>query len=143
MNYSQPIDKEIVMDMAMTDGDAHYRRYLTDRFIVNEVHEKEDGGLCAHIMDKETGEELKMTSGSPLADGTVEVIEEGVVFHPPRADIEPFVIPSIQEFRPIGNHMASRSRTHMDNVLKQEHMMMPYDTEDDKIIIVLSGEKPM
>ena len=135
------LDKEIVMNMASGETNAHYRRYLTDRFIVNEVHEIETG-LCAVISDKETGKEMKLTTGAPLADGAIEVIEEGVVFHPPRADVEPFVLPSMKEFQPIGNHMASKNRTQMDNVLKQEHMMMPYDSEDDKIIIVLSAEKP-
>lgn len=137
------MDKQIILDMAMTEGDAHYRRYLTDRFVVTQVHEKKDGELCAHIFDQETGMEIKGSSGTQLADGTIEVTEDGVIYMPPRADVEPFVLPSSQEMQPIGNHLARRKRGDLDNILRQEHMMMPYDDENDTMIIVLSHDPEM
>ena len=133
------IDLEIVEDMSSTEESRHYQRYLTDRFVVTHVHEVEDG-LCAHVFDNELGEEVKVHSGDQLADGTVEVIEEGVVFRPPRADVESFLLPSSLEMMPIGNHRATKARNKMNDVLEREHMMMPYDDDDDKMIIVLSGE---
>ena len=136
------IDKEIVEDMSSLEESKHYRRYLTDRFTVTKIHEIEDG-LCAHVQDKETGQEMKLHTGDQLADGAVEVIEEGVVFLPPRADVESFVLPSSQEMSPIGNHKATRVRHDLDNVLEREHMMMPYDDDDDKMIIVLSADPRM
>ena len=128
------LDKAIVEDMSSTEESRHYRRYLTDRFLVTKIHEVEDK-LCAHVQDKETGEEVKIHTGDQLADGTVEIIEEGVVFKPPRADVESFVLQSSQEMSPLGNN-ASRTRHNLDNVLEREHMMMPYDDQDDKMIVI-------
>tara|TARA_R100000808_G_scaffold3687_1_gene12801 strand:- start:653 stop:1084 length:432 start_codon:yes stop_codon:yes gene_type:complete len=128
------LDKEIVEDMSSTEESRHYRRYLTDRFLVTKIHEAEDK-LCAHVQDRETGEEVKLHTGDQLADGTVEVIEEGVVFKPPRADVESFTLQSSQEMSPFGNN-ATRTRHKLDNVLEREHMMMPYDDQEDKMIII-------
>ena len=136
------IDKEIVEDMSSSEESKHYRRYLTDRFQVTKIHEIE-GGLCAHVQDKETGQEKKLHTGDKLADGTVEVIEEGVVFNPPRADVESFVLPSSQEMSPLGNHDATRHRHDLDNVLEREHKMMSSGDEDDKMIIMLRAEPRM
>ena len=128
------LDKEIVEDMSSTEESRHYRRYLTDRFLVTKIHEVEDE-LCAHVQDKETGEEVKLHTGDQLADGTVEVIEEGVVFKPPRADVESFTLQSSQEMSPLGNN-AARTRHNLDNVLEREHAMMSYGDEDDKMIVI-------
>ena len=135
------IDKEIVEDMSSLEESKHYRRYLTDRFQVTKIHEIEDG-LCAHVQDKETGQEKKLHTGDKLADGTVEVIEEGVVFNPPRADVESFVLPSSQEMSPLGNN-AARTRHELNNVLEREHRMMSSGDEDDKMIIMLRAEPRM
>tara|TARA_A100001515_G_scaffold53061_1_gene41975 strand:+ start:2304 stop:2738 length:435 start_codon:yes stop_codon:yes gene_type:complete len=129
------LDQAIIDDMSSTEESKHYRRYLTDRFLVTKIHEIENG-LCAHVHDRETGEEVKLHTGDPLADGTVEVIDEGVVFNPPRADVESFVLESAQEMMPIGNHKATKTRDKMNDVLEREHMMMPYDDQDDKMIII-------
>jgi hypothetical protein len=136
------LDHAIIDDMSSMEGSKHYRRYLTDRFTVVQVHEIEDG-LCAHIHDKETGREVKLHTGDSLADGSIEVVEEGVVFHPPRADVESFMIPAAQEMSPLNNHGASKKRDTLNRELEREHMMMPYDDEDDKMIIVLSAEPRM
>tara|TARA_R110000824_G_scaffold27954_3_gene94311 strand:- start:3610 stop:4050 length:441 start_codon:yes stop_codon:yes gene_type:complete len=135
----QLVDIDIVEDMSNTEESAHYRRYITDRFEVAKIHDAEMG-LCAHVRDNEMGDEFKLHTGDQLADGTVEVVEEGVVYKPPRADVERFMLPASQEMSPIGNHLASRKRHDMDGMLQQEHMMMPTSDEDDKLIIVLSSE---
>ena len=129
------LDKEIVEDMSSSEESRHYRRYLTDRFLVTKIHEEEDE-LCAHVQDKETGEEVKLHTGDQLADGTVEVLEEGVVFKPPRADVESFTLESSQEMLPLGNHEATKTRHDMNNILEREHRMMPYGDEDDKMIVI-------
>ena len=132
------LDKDIIQDMS--EASNHYRRYITNRFLVDMVHEV-NGGLCAHIIDQETSGLMKCGTGAPIADGKIEVIEEGVVFHPPRADEASFLLPSKSEMSPIGNHYATRTRSNIDNVLEREQMMMPYGDDDDKIIIVL-GTQP-
>ena len=133
------VDIEIVEDMSNTEETAHYRRYITDRFEIAKIHDTEMG-LCAHVRDNEMGGEFKLHTGDQLADGRVEVVEEGVVYKPPRADVERFMLPASQEMSPIGNHLASRKRHNMDEILEREHMMMPTADEDDKLIIVLSSE---
>ena len=133
------VDIEIIEDMSDTENNRHYRRYITDRFEVATVHEVEDG-LCAHVMDRELGSEIKVHTGDPLADGTVEVVDEGVVFKPPRADVEKFIIPSAQEMSPVLGHSTSRKRRVMDEAMSREHMMMPHGDDDDKMIIVLSTD---
>ena len=134
------LDKDIVGSMSDTQNNAHYQRYITDRFEVQDIKEVEKGCLCALILDKETGEMFKLYTGERVADGKGEVIEEGVVYRPPRADVSPFMLPTKQEMLPLGNFQATRSRDNMNNVLEREQMMMPYDDDDDKMIIVLSGE---
>tara|TARA_A100001515_G_scaffold142077_1_gene140138 strand:+ start:282 stop:716 length:435 start_codon:yes stop_codon:yes gene_type:complete len=136
------LDNAIIHDMSSMDESQHYRRYLTDRFSVVQVYEIENG-LCAHIHDKETGHEMKVHTGDQLADGSVEIIEEGVVFHPPRADVESFMIPAAQEMAPLHSHSLTNKRDMLNRELEREHMMMPYDDEDDKMIIVLSAEPRM
>jgi len=136
------IDKEIVLDMSSTEDTKHYRRYLTDRFVVEMIHDTEMG-FCAHIKDLEIGMEMKLHTGEQLADGTVEVTKDGVIYHPPRADVESFVLPHQQEMAPIGNHLIARKRNDMNQDLMHEHVMMPQDDEDDKLIIVLSANPNM
>ena len=132
------IDKEIVEDMSSSEESRHYRRYITDRFLVTKVHEVEDG-LCAHVQDKELGQEIKVHTGDQLADGSIEVIEEGVVYNPPRADVASFVLESAEEMSPLGNN-AAKTRHKLNDVLEQDHMMMP---EEDQMIIVLSADNKM
>ena len=134
------VDIEIVEDMSDTENSAHYRRYITDRFEVSMVHEKE-GALCAHVMDRELGGEVKLRTGDQLADGTVEIVDEGVVFKPPRADVERFLLPSSQEMSPMTGHSSSRKRRVMDEAMSREHMMMPHGDDDDRMIIVLSSDQ--
>jgi hypothetical protein len=44
---------------------------------------------------------------------------------------------------PIGNHLIARKRNDMNQTLMHEHVMMPQDDEDDKLIIVLSADPNM
>ena len=136
------IDKEIVLDMSSTEDTKHYRRYLTDRFVVEDIHDT-GMGFCAVIKDMEMGMSMKHLTGEQLADGTVEVTKDGVIYHPPRADVESFVLPHQQEMAPIGNHLIARKRNDMNQDLMHEHVMMPQDDEDDKLIIVLSANPTM
>ena len=133
------LDRDIVQDMSSSEESKHYRRYLSDRFQVTKIHEIE-GGLCAHVQDEETGKEMKLHAGDKLADGTVEVTEDGVVFNPPRADVEPFVLRSSEEMSPLKAHSSRRDRHEMNNILKQEHQQSLLGDADDTMIIVLSSE---
>ena len=132
------IDKEIVQDMSSSEESRHYRRYITDRFEVVDISEGEH--LCAIIADHETGKRQKMHEGDSLADGSIQVIEEGVVYRPPRADVEPFLLRNADEMSPLMNHTATRKRGDMNEILEQEHRMSSIGDEDDKMIIVLSTE---
>ncbi len=140
MNKEKPsIDRDIVEDMSSLEESKHYRRYLTDRFEVHMIHEKK-GGLCAHLFDTEMGKEITVHTGDKLADGTVEVIEDGVIFKPPRADVEAFVLRSSEELSPLKAHASRNQRHEMDNILKQEHQHSLLADDDDTMIIVLSAE---
>ena len=57
--------------------------------------------------------------------------------------MESFVLPHQQEMAPIGNHLIARKRNDMNQKLMHEHVMMPQDDEDDKLIIVLSADPNM
>ena len=106
------------------------------------VHEIEHG-LCAHVLDTETGREMKLHTGDKLADGTVQVTEGGVIFQPPRADVESFVLRSSSEMSPLKAHSSRNKRHEMNNLLRQEHQASPLDDDDDTMIIVLSAEPMM
>tara|TARA_Y100001938_G_C8010386_1_gene389680 strand:+ start:176 stop:601 length:426 start_codon:yes stop_codon:yes gene_type:complete len=135
----EDLDKDIIQDMSSLEESKHYRRYLTDRFEVQMIHEIENG-LCAHVLDIETGQEMKLHTGDELADGTVQVTEGGVIFQPPRADVESFVLRSSSEMSPLKSHSSRNKRHEMNNLLRQEHQSSPLDDDDDTMIIVLSAE---
>ena len=56
------IDKEIVLDMSASEDTKHYRRYLTDRFVVEDIHDT-GMGFCAVIKDMEMGMGMKLLTG--------------------------------------------------------------------------------
>ena len=144
MNKPQPsigveIDNDIVSTMSSNEESRHYRRYITDRFEVVGMKEKEEG-LCVMIADHEMGETYKLFDGDELADGRIALSEKGIVYKPPRADVEPFVLRSSQEMSPLHNHYARRDREEMNFELRQEHQHSPMDDDDDTMIIVLSTD---
>ena len=92
-------------------------------------------GLCANIMDKETGKIIQVHTGDKLADGKIaKISEDGVIFAPPRADVPKFVIPHAQEMMPVGSEMPSRFREQMNEMFSREAQAVP---DDDAVMIVL------
>jgi hypothetical protein len=136
------LDKHIVEDMSQMEESKHYRRYITDRFEVIKIMDTEDG-LCAKICDCEMNFTDHYFSGDELADGTIEVIEEGVIFHPPRADVEQFMLRGADEMSPLHSHTATKRRHRIDDMLHDEHQMSSMGDDDDKMIIIMSTEPMM
>jgi hypothetical protein len=83
------------------------------------VMEREDDKIF--VADKEIGVTRELETGDSLADGSVEIKEEGVVFQPPRADQQPFVIPSREEFMPMASFKADKDRIKLDDKLEERH----------------------
>jgi hypothetical protein len=110
-------DDESIMDMEK-EGEkvTQYRRYIMNRFQVMEREEDE-----VTIADKEIGITRSFENGDSLADGKVEIEEEGVVFRPPRADQPPFVLPSREEMMPIAHFHAGKDRIKLDDKLEEKH----------------------
>jgi|TARA_R100000081_G_C4808573_1_gene169379 hypothetical protein len=111
------LDDEAIMDMEKEDEKVtQYRRYIMSRFM---VMEREDDKIF--VADKEIGVTRELETGDSLADGSVEIKEEGVVFQPPRADQQPFVIPSREEFMPMASFKADKDRIKLDDKLEERH----------------------
>tara|TARA_R100000805_G_C3552851_1_gene64152 strand:- start:374 stop:676 length:303 start_codon:yes stop_codon:yes gene_type:complete len=73
------------------------------------------------VADKEIGVTRELDSGDSLADGKIIIEDEGVVFQPPRADQQPFVIPSREEFMPMASFHADKDRIKLDDKLEKRH----------------------
>jgi len=130
MKYT--IDDEALMQMS-SEGEksTHYRRYMVNRFQVMEVTET-DEGLCAYIADKEMGVTLKFMEGDELADGKISSItEDGIVFKPPRADVEPFTLPMRSEMYPIQGPKKTKARLKVEDEIK-----MRYDTQGPIVLMI-------
>ncbi len=111
------LDDEAIMDMEKEDEKVtQYRRYIMNRFMVMEREEDK-----IFVADKEIGVTRELENGDSLADGQINIEEEGVVFKPPRADQQPFVIPSREEFMPISSFHADKDRVRLDDKLEKKH----------------------
>ena len=127
-------DQAIIHVMHDQENAGHYQRYLQGRFIVQKIHET-PMGMCAHVMDTETGAVRTLHTGDQIAVGSVgQVTADGVIYHPPRADVPKFVLPSAKEFSPIGSEGPSKFRHEMNDILSREE---PKQTGDDAIIIAM------
>jgi len=135
-------DDMIVEAMASGEESKHYQRYLTDRFVVKDIEEF-DEGLVALIHDGELDEEFELYSGDSLADGSVEVMAAGVLFLPPRADVRKFMLRHSAELSPMFSHSYSKYRTEMNDMLRQEDLSYEHNDDDGAIIILLGGEQSM
>ena len=123
------LDDEAIMDMEKEDEKVtQYRRYIMNRFMVME-REKDK----IFVADKEIGLTRELESGDSLADGKISIEEEGVVFQPPRADQQPFVIPSREEFMPMASFQADKDRIKLDDKLEERH-------KNDMIILMVEDE---
>ena len=111
------MDDEAIMDLNK-DGQkvTQYRKYMMNRFM---IMDKTDESVA--IADKEIGITREYKDGDALADGTVKIEEEGVVFNPPRADQQSFVIPSRQEMMPMAHFHADKDRIKLDDKLAEKH----------------------
>tara|TARA_R110002020_G_scaffold228410_6_gene439173 strand:+ start:6836 stop:7234 length:399 start_codon:yes stop_codon:yes gene_type:complete len=115
--YKMEMDDEAIMDLNK-DGQkvTQYRKYMMNRFM---IMDKTDESVA--IADKEIGITREYKDGDALADGTVKIEEEGVVFNPPRADQQSFVIPSRQEMMPMAHFHADKDRIKLDDKLAEKH----------------------
>ena len=130
--FKLELDDEAIMDMEKEDEKVtQYRRYIMNRFM---VMEQEDDKI--YVADKEIGITRELETGDSLADGSVEIEEEGVVFKPPRADQKPFVIPSRKEFMPMASFHADKDRIKLDDKLEERHKnnMIILMVEDDSLL---------
>lgn len=130
--FKLELDDEAIMDMEKEDEKVtQYRRYIMNRFM---VMEQEDDKI--YVADKEIGITRELETGDNLADGSVEIEEEGVVFKPPRADQQPFVIPSRKEFMPMASFHADKDRIKLDDKLEERHKndMIILMVEDDSLL---------
>ena len=119
------LDDEAIMDMEKEDEKVtQYRRYIMNRFM---VMEKENESIF--VADKEIGITQELKDGDNLADGTVQIKKEGIIFKPPRADQQPFVIPSREEFMPMASFQAEKDRIKLDDKLEKRH--------NDEMIILM------
>tara|TARA_R100001163_G_scaffold65522_1_gene63058 strand:+ start:1038 stop:1436 length:399 start_codon:yes stop_codon:yes gene_type:complete len=115
--FKMQLDDEAIMDMEKEDEKVtQYRRYIMNRFMVMEREEDK-----IFVADKEIGVTRELENGDSLADGQINIEEEGVVFKPPRADQQPFVIPSREEFMPISSFHADKDRVRLDDKLEKKH----------------------
>lgn len=120
------LDDEAIMDMEKEDEKVtQYRRYIMNRFM---VMEKEEDKIF--VADKEIGVTRELQDGDNLADGQINIEEEGIVFKPPRADQPPFVIPSREEFMPMSSFRADKDRIRLDDKLENRH-------KDEMIILMV------
>ena len=127
--FSLELDDEAIIDLEKdTEKVTHYRRYLMNRFMIMGQEENK-----VHIADKEIGVTRELEDGASLADGRIEIKEEGVVFKPHRADQQPFVIPSREEFMPISHFHADKDRIKLDDKLEERH-------KQDMIILMVDED---
>jgi len=126
-------DQIIVEVMHEQVKNNHYQRYLQDRFLVDEI-QMTDHGLCAYISDHETGVMMKLHTGDRIADGQIEVSEEGVLFSPPRADVPDFVLPAKAEMNPVGAEGHRKFRSSVNEMLKRETR-----PKDDLITLIIDN----
>ena len=138
MNNNE-LDRMIVEDMTQTEDNNHYRRYITDRFEVVDMYEAEER-LCAVILDHETKDKITLHNGDTLADGRVNISEDGVIFEAPRADVGRFALRSSMEMSPLKSDSSRQQRHHLDEILRQEQMNMPMEDETAKMIIIMSPD---
>ena len=132
-------DDKIIEMMHEQESNHHYGRYIMDRFVVIDIHDTPEG-LCALIEDKETGERRKYYSGDQIADGAIdEIMAEGVVFRPPRADVPKMMLKGSKEMRPIGGDKQTSYRSTMNQQLKSEHGR--YRPQDDELAIVIVSDE--
>jgi len=122
------MDDEALMQMSsMNEKYTHYRRYITNRFMVMDVFED-----SVVIADKEMGLTSEYREGDQLADGRISSLsEEGIVFQPPRADQCPFTLAMRSEMYPIAGQRATKDRLRIEDEIK-----MRYDTQGPVILMI-------
>ena len=122
------MDDEALMQMSsMNEKYTHYRRYITNRFMVMDVFED-----SVVIADKEMGLTSEYKEGDQLADGRISSLsEEGIVFQPPRAAQCPFTLAMRSEMYPIAGQRATKDRLRIEDEIK-----MRYDTQGPVILMI-------
>ena len=90
------MDQEIMEIEQETRRETGYKKYILDRF---EVESLEDG--VAMIADHEMGLLYELHDKDDLADGSICIEDEMVVYHPPRADTVSFPLHSKEEMMPM------------------------------------------
>ena len=132
-----PDDEKIHEHMVDGAEQLHYRRYIQNRFTVNDIVDSDIGPL-ALIEDLETGHKMEIAEGDSLADGSIQVMQGGVVYLPPRADVQKFMIPHSAELSPMDSHRATKYREEMNDIFRQEQMEFSQSDPDGAIIILMA-----
>ena len=90
------MDQDIMEMEQESQKDTGYKKYILDRF---EVESFEDG--VAMIADQEMGLLYELHDKDELADGSICLEGDMVVYHPPRADTPSFPLHSKEEMMPM------------------------------------------
>jgi hypothetical protein len=140
MNYEIEEDDEIIVDgMHALEQGKYYRKYITDRFMVEDVHDT-DMGLCAHIYDKELEHSEKYHTGDPIADGSIEVLQTGVLFIPERADLASIPLHSELEMSPLHGDKAGHAYNQMVENIRHEPLEILEDEDDQGLVILVLND---
>jgi hypothetical protein len=141
MNYEmESEDEEIVDGMHALEQGKFYRKYISDRFMVDDLLETEYG-LCAVIVDQEMGVSDKYHTGDELADGTVEVLQTGVLFKPYRADLASIPLHSKMEMSPLYGHIGERAYSQMVEDVRHEPLELFGDEDDEGLVIMVLNDQ--
>ena len=119
------LDQHILRMEAEAAKGTNYRKYIQDRFEV-----LENDGECIVVADNEMGLTIELHEGDPLADGKVgDITADGVVFEPPRAEVDAFALKSAEEMMPMS----------MDKSFKNR-MKLQDDLDQNGIVLVISSD---
>ena len=118
-----------IMDMEKDSQlETGYQKYILDRF---EVDSLEDG--VAMIADHEMGLLYKLHDKDELADGTICLEDDMVVYHPPRADIKSFPLHSKEEMMPMS----------MEHARKKFHNKHDELEHENGLVLIIGVDKDM
>lgn len=120
------MDTHIMNMEAESARGTNYRKYIQDRFEV-----VENDGESIVITDHEMGVMMELHEGDSLADGKIGGITlDGVIFEPPRAEVESFTLPSVEEMMPMAMEKSFRNRMKLEDDLDQTHGVVLIISQD-------------
>ena len=119
-------DRQIMNMEEESARGTNYRRYMQDRFEI-----LENDGECVVVADKEMGQTMELHEGDSLADGKIGgITEDGVIFEPPRAEVESFTLSSVEEMMPMAMEKSFRNRMKLEDDLTQSNGVVLIISQD-------------